>query len=374
MPRTDHPAEAEFALEQTQRWRRASRYTVVSHAAEEGDEQHRCSSLVESIPLASIEKLVPRFRARRHPWLAEPPKGLLEPMLGECGTPLAETPARGGTSLLRDQAQCPFRAWAVHRLGLREVREPQNYPDALERGILVHDALFALYDGAAGPDVQTRIEQAVSAALDKHLHAAPDAYRGHERARLRGLLGKWVDLEAERPEFVVVGLEQEARLTLPGLELSLRIDRIDGDPQTGARAVIDYKTGNATASRLLDERLTEPQLPIYALTDAAIRSTLYAQLGADRISLKGLASEEIELGKGAVRKLPAAEWDALTVRWRTQVEVLAKEFLDGHAAVQPSSPGVCTNCHLPSFCRIHTAARTPQELPNVETTLRGRAE
>ena len=374
VPRTDHPAEAEFALEQMQRWRRASRYMVVSHAADEGDEQHRCSGLVESIPLASIEKLVPRFRTRRHPWLAEPPEGVLQPMLDERATPLRETPARGGTSLLRDQAQCPFRAWAVHRLGLREVREPQHYPDALERGILVHDSLFALYDGGAGPDVEASIEQAVSTALDKHLREAPEAYREHERIRLRVLLGKWVDLEAERPEFVVVGLEQEARLALPGLELSLRIDRIDRDPQTGARAVIDYKTGNATASRLLDERLTEPQLPIYALTDTAIRSTLYAQLGTDRISLKGLASEEIELGKGAVHKLPAADWDALTVRWRAQVEALAKEFLDGHAAVQPSSPGVCANCHLPSFCRIHAAARTPQEHPTIDTTLGGRAE
>ena len=352
VPRTDHPAEAEFAVQQTRRWRRACRYMVVSHAVDDSEERHRCSSLVESIPLVEIERLVPRLRMRRHPWLSEPPQGALEPVADTRGSPVRGTVTRGGTSLLRDQAQCPFRAWAIHRLRLGETREPQNYPDALERGTLIHDALFDLYADGAGPFSKSRIASAADSALDKHLRGAPKVYRQNERARLRRLLEAWADFDAERPDFLVVGLEQKTRFALPGLELTLRIDRIDRDPATGLHMVIDYKTGNVTVNRLLAERLTEPQLPMYALTDPSIRSTLYAQIGTGKVALKGLASEEIEPGKPGVRTLATEEWRDLSARWRSRIETLASEFRAGHAAVDPSSRGVCDNCHLPSFCRV----------------------
>lgn len=357
VPRTDHPMEAAFAIAQTQRWRRASRYLVMSHAIEDSEERHRCSSLIESIPAMPIRQLLPRFRVRRHPWLAEPQTGRLQPVREKRGSPVRDKVTAGGTSLLRDQAQCPFRAWAVHRLGLRESREPQNYPDALERGTLIHDALFALYaDG--GPPTDTRIDQAVSAALDKHLRQAPEVYRRHEHARVRALLDAWVRFDSERPDFAIAGLEQKTQFLLPGFELTLRIDRIEREPATDAQVVIDYKTGSVTTSSLLAPRLTEPQLPMYALTDTKIRATLYAQVGGNSMTLKGLASEELELGGGRIQKLPQAAWNDLTARWKTQIETLAGEFQNGHAAVEPSSPGVCNRCHLPAFCRVRAFAST----------------
>ena len=357
VPRADHLMEAEFAMEQTRRWRRACRYMVVSHAVDDSEERHRCSTLVESLTPVAIERLVPRFRARRHPWLSDPPRAVLQPVTEARGSPVRETVTRGGTALLRDQAQCPFRAWAIHRLGLTELREPQNYPDALQRGTLIHEALYALYSGALAPFTDTEIDGAVSAALNSHLRGAPDIYRRNESARIRRLLQAWVEFDAGRPDFLVAGLELKEQFTVQDLELTLRIDRIDRDPDTGAQVVIDYKTGNVTANRLLAERLTEPQLPMYALTDPTIRATLYAQIGSDRVALKGLASEEVALGKARVTRLSADEWDDLTATWRSQIESLAREFGKGYAAVDPSSRAVCDNCHLPSFCRVH--ARSP---------------
>ncbi len=357
VPRVDHGTEAEFAIAQTQGWRRAARYLVTSHAVDEGEERHRCSSLIESVTPVAIAKLVPGFRARRHPWLAEPQGAHLQAVREDRGSPVPGKTTAGGTSLLRDQAQCPFRAWAVHRLGLRESREPQDYPDALERGTLIHDALFILYTGG-GPLTDSGIDRAVSVALDRHLQRVPEAYRRYERIRVRALLRTWVRFDAERPVFDIAGLEQEASLTLPGLELSLRIDRIDRDPETGLHLVIDYKTGSVSAKRLLAERLTEPQLPMYALSDTRIRATLYAQINSNGATLKGLASEEVELGPAAVPRLPKTEWNDLTRKWRSRVEALAREFRDGYAAVQPSSPDVCATCHLPAFCRVHVGAST----------------
>ena len=352
VPRTDHPMEAEFAMAQTLRWRRASRYMVMSHALDDSEEHHRCSSLAESVPAMPISRLVPRFRARRHPWLSEPPAGDLEAVGETSGTPVQGTVTRGGTSLFRDQAQCPFRAWAIHRLGLSETREPQNFPDALERGTLVHDALFALYADGPGPVSDTRIDEAARRAVGRHLRQVPEIYRHNERRRLQRLLEAWAEYDDGRPDFSIVGLERKTELDLPGFELSLRVDRIDRDPNTGAKVVIDYKTGTVTANRLLADRLVEPQLPMYALSDAAVRATLYAQIGSDGVRLKGLASEEMELGAPGVRKLSKAEWQGLTARWRTQIESLAREFKDGHAAVAPTSRSVCDHCHLSSLCRV----------------------
>ena len=379
VPRTDHTMEATFAVSQTHRWHRATRYLVVSHALQDGEEQHRGSGLVESIPVVPIERLLPAFRNQQKPGMRKSPLGHPQPdrknvrspsrhaaaaehkiaanyiALEERGSPVRGTVTKGGTSLFRDQAQCPFRAWAIHRLGLDEAREPQAFPDAIDRGILIHDALFALYEPGPASITDALIEAAVDKALAEHLRRSPASYRQNEKRRLRRLLRAWADYDAEQPDFTVVGLEQQTELRLPGFTLDLRIDRMVRDERTGALLVIDYKTGNVTANRLLADRLTEPQLPLYALTDARIRATLYAQFNSEDVSLKGLASEEIELRGRSVRQLSADEWQSLTDGWRTQIESLAREFRDGHAAVAPASRMVCDRCHLPSFCRVHAA-------------------
>ena len=357
VPRTDHALEAAFAEAQTRRWRRAARYLVTSHALDAGDERHRCSSLVEAVATTDIGRLIPGFRTRRHPWLAKPQEGTLETVHDHSGSPVRGTVTRGGTSLIRDQAQCPFRAWAIHRLGLGETREPQNFPDALARGILIHDALHALYDGSQGPMAEARIEAAASRAVNSHLQQAPELYRRNERRRLRRMLGAWAEYDAGRPEFSIVGLERKAELTLPGFLLNLRIDRIDLEPGTGARLVIDYKTGPVSARGLLAERLTEPQLPMYVLGDPGVRAALYARVGSDGVALSGVASEEIDLGAARVHRLSRKDWHTLTQAWRARIEFLAREFREGHAAVSPASASVCNHCHLASFCRIR--ASTP---------------
>ncbi len=382
VPRLDHALEADFAAAQTERWQRAARYLVVSHALRDGEEQHRASGLIESIAAVPIERLAPGFgirqrlgmhrpsgghrqAARSHP--ARPTKpatnalqavAAINTATAAWGSPVRERVSKGGTALFRDQAQCPFRAWAIHRLGFDEVREPRAFPDALERGILIHDALFALYQTGRATITDGLIEAVVAKAVDKHLRHSPALYRRNEQLRLRGLLRTWTDYDTEQPDFSVVGLEQQTELNLPGFTLSLRIDRMERDRRTGALVVIDYKTGNVTANRLLADRLTEPQLPMYALSDARIRATLYAQFGSENVAIKGLASEELELGGSGVRQLSAADWRMLTSRWRTQIESLAREFRNGFAAVAPASQAVCGRCHLASFCRVR--ALTPE--------------
>ena len=134
----------------------------------------------------------------------------------------------------------------------------------------------------------------------------------------------------------------------------MRIDRLDRDDATGAKIVIDYKTGALAVNRLVAERLTEPQLPMYALTDNAIQAVLFARVGDEDVRLDGWSGEGLRPGKS-----PDGGWELLRARWRTQVEALVGEFRNGEAEVQPSDPQVCRYCHLPSLCRVNAFVGAP---------------
>ena len=54
------------------------------------------------------------------------------------GRPVKDKRMLGGSSALQDQLECPFRAYAQQRLGLRQERNPSEFPDALERGLTLH--------------------------------------------------------------------------------------------------------------------------------------------------------------------------------------------------------------------------------------------
>ncbi|MGI9310133.1 MAG: hypothetical protein ACR2P7_01205, partial [bacterium] len=167
---------------------------------------------------------------------------------------LARGAARGGTSVITDQAKCPFRAFAIHRLGACEVesREPGLTP--IERGKLIHYALQLAWQKI---ESSHRLESLEPDQLDVILRdAAADAgtrYRflsGYDAAGfqqvqeewVRDTLREWFAAEQQRAQsFEVQAMEQERELALEGLELAFKIDRIDCMAD-GALALIDYKT------------------------------------------------------------------------------------------------------------------------------------
>ena len=375
VPRIDHEAEAQFARRRLDQWRNSCRFLVASWAGEDGGEQHECSALLmplaanpagrdggegpdrsaqqEPFREASAEELIRRRRRLWHPWLPELPRVELQPAPPDQATPRSEERLQGGAALLRDQAQCPFKAWAQHRLRLRPPSSSDVLPDALARGLLVHSALFALYDGNQAPFSAAQLDAAAAAAVAEHIAEAPAIYRQNEHRRLVELLERWLEREAKRPEFAVLGLEQEVTLTLAEAEFALRVDRIDQDKATNRLIIIDYKTGKVSAERLLNERLTEPQLPMYALTDERVGAALFATVGGEEEKLDGFAAPEVEQLPGARPAEPS--WEALRSQWRTNLEALIQEHLSGEAAVAPfpNPANACRYCHLPALCRIN---------------------
>ena len=361
VPRIDHRAEAEFARRLTGQWRHAGEHLIFSWARKDDGEEHGCSALLHDLPEVPADAVATERRRCWHPWLAAPPGARLQSAAPDRGAALAEGALAGGASLLKNQALCPFRAWALHRLGLAEDRAAEGLPDAMTKGLLMHQALHNLYRDGEPPYSTEAVRQAVAAAIHSEIEDAPSIYKDNEQARMAHIMTQWLDLEARRPQFVLAGLEQEATLTLGGAEFKLRIDRVDKDIATGRHIVIDYKTGQVSIASLQDDRLTEPQLAMYALTDESIGAVSFAQVRDQNVTFEGLAQQELSFCATTKASLAAPterSWTALRTRWLGQLEGLVREHRDGLATVRPYGRDTCRRCHLPAFCRVN--AKTPE--------------
>ena len=347
IPRIDHPSEGAFAQRRIQHWRTACQHFTASWFPAEAEEGQACSALIRPLAEVAIDAVVGRHRQRRHPWLAQAPEPASEEVPPDQATP-QDGEIRGGTAPVRDQAECPFRAWAVHRLGLKAEQSEERFPDALTRGTVVHEAFHKLYRDHKLPFSDNDVSTAVEAAVAEHFAHTPARFRANERSRIEAIIDAWLRHEAKRPEFSVIGLERGTELTMPGAQFRLRIDRIDQDAATGAKIVIDYKTGAVSVNRLVDERLVEPQLPMYALTDDRIHAVLYARVGDEEIRLDGWSGDRLTPGRS-----PEGGWERLRDRWRGQIAALVEEFRSGDAQVAPHHPQTCRYCHLPSLCRVN---------------------
>lgn len=347
LPRITPEQEADFAGSRLEQWSRSTDHLIVSHARHQDESECRPSALIEHLP--RLERLDAH---RPHPAFAHRPDQL-EAVNDQVGAPLEPGSHRGGSGRIRDQATCPFRGYAIHRLGLKEVRQPRGLPDALDRGILIHEALHRLYENAATdgltPAMLTEVQfgQATDQALARHYSRFPAPFRERERERLVILLGVWNQLEAQRQDVTIEDLELGITAEFGGIGLNLRIDRIDriGD----AHLVIDYKTGRI-GNRLTQDRLLDPQLPLYALTNESVKGVLYAEIDERRPRLKGISALDVDQ---ANLEAPAGgSWEAQRQRWQRQIDTLTDEIRNGFAAVTPYDARACNLCHLQAFCRV----------------------
>jgi probable DNA repair protein len=366
----DESALTEEASTLLQVWFAGSRKVIASfHCTEQGLPQHASPLLSGEVSDSSTSWFPPARWAA--PLQLEPAP--------EDGALVLEAPeTAGGTSLIRDQAACPFRAFARHRLNLPSLQPTLIGISASERGAFLHEALFRLWRQIGSSDELSAFspaaeEDLIEAAVSGAMQATESACeaRGYSLRERVGsacwqleqqlcvdLLGQWLQHERERTApFRVVEMERNHTLQIEGLSLTLRPDRID-EFEDGRRAVIDYKTRAPSRTRWLGQRPQEPQLPLYSLLDSAIQGIAYAELSAsDPVQFIALG-EDLGLRKGDGKSLEqqtrsiAATWPELVAQWEASLQQLAAEFLAGHAAVSPQ-PGACDYCELASLCRIN---------------------
>jgi probable DNA repair protein len=337
-----------FAKSVTEGWQSAAGEVVFSWPAMEEDRALIGSPLLSKIKLEMVKgKAYPRhrdaiFAARR-----------LESIPDGQAPALATSKPRGGTRILADQAACPFRAFARHRLGAEALGEAVPGPDAMDRGQMLHTLMKELWEQlknnlALNKENSLVIEGAAAAAVKEAGLEEPLA--GMERKRLARLARDWLDIEKDRPAFSIKKLEAEVQLQAGPLTLRGRIDRMD-ELASGGHAVIDYKAGSPTPNKWMGSRPEEPQLPLYALSsEEPITAVAFAKLKTGQMRYMGFSRE-----KNAIPQVKQAEnWETLLDGWKQETDALGKGFAAGEARVDPKDGlATCRYCDLQTLCRVY---------------------
>ncbi len=367
----------------------STRHSVqISHALSDGDQEFRPSSLTALLATAE-----------RHPASAG---GLNRYFSSVAALPLmehvtdAELPAldsqhpiSGGHSIISDQSACPFRAFANHRLQIRQLEEFESGLTARDRGSAIHEALEYLYQqlpdhgSLQALDAEQRAafcQEAAKVGVDflyrKHRDVMTVRYREIELQRIAQLLARFLQHETERGDFTVTANEATLKWRHGPLQLNLRIDRID-QLADGSLAIIDYKTGKKTASPAswLLERSEDMQLPVYAVASSGnftepVSTLALAHVNVAGIEYSGLA-EHGQFHRSIVPveqlKQNEANWSELNAFFAGNVRRLAEQFASGVATVDPvNGIATCQYCGLEPLCRIQEKRRAKGSVTDAE--------
>ncbi len=278
-------------------------------------------------------------------------------------------PARGGTALIKAQSLCPFRAFAEFRLHAQRPEDACFGFDARDRGGFLHRALQNVWSELHSSD---RLRSIVPEELRQLVHhAVSEAVKQDEpspfhqlisiteRERLEELILDWLnDIERCRKQsFTVQTVEQDRVCEIAGLQLKLRVDRIDR-LNNGNVLLIDYKSGEQKSTSLEGERPKEPQLLVYAATcDERVDGVFFAQLKARELRAVGF-SRDVQFPGRAVKV--RRDWPSFVAESEAEVHRLAADFMRGNAVVDPLR-GACDYCGVTPFCRINEENGQPED-------------
>ncbi len=347
--------ELDFAQRVHARLLRSASDVTLSWSRADGNRVLRPSPLLAGLPTAAAPDLALATVAAQ---LAASAPGDIERLDDAVAPPVgAGEEVKGGSWLLRAQAICPAWAYYQYRLGGEAMDEAVEGLDPAARGTLVHGALEAFWTDvrssaalaaldatALAARIAGAVETALAAFERKERLNLPARFRQLEAARLQRQLAVWLAVEARRAQaFEVLACEQKANVEIEGIRVNMVVDRIDR-LDDGRQVIIDYKTGASIDTKnWAAERITEPQLPIYAaLVNDEVAAVVFAKVLLDKPGFAGVAEEkEILPGVQGVgddkQKLfdPAVfpTWDAVVAHWRTRLQAIAQEVRAGEAGV-----------------------------------------
>lgn len=346
MPHASATRELEIAQGLTQRYKQSAANIIFSSAHRDGDNELRPSALIRDIPLIPVSQILEQKKSSLQTYYEQLQQASQLDLIHDSNGPelQPEEPVRGGSQLFKLQASCPFEAFVRLRLGANNPDEPVLGFSPAERGNLLHESLAIIWqeletsNGLANlddPALQAMISNIVKEIVSKTHARNPrklgKVYCDIEHNRLTQLLTEWLISERDRPSFKVIAIEQESDIEFAGLRLKLRVDRID-EFSNGDRLIIDYKTGNAHSKSWQGDRITEPQLPLYAVTQGNISAISFAQINRKQQKWDGLGElHDTSLNQPGVKL--SDDWQHQLQEWHTQLQKLADDFVSGDARV-----------------------------------------
>ena len=379
IPHSSAKWELENCEQQLKRISTSSKDIVLSYPLQDGDNSLEPSPLIKKypqdnslvLPSARIKDQISNSIALEK--LDEEPYLLLT---GDEKIRFDRGQMKGGSSLLKNQADCPFQAFSRFRLHATNQEIPDTDFDPMVRGNLVHRILEIFWRKVKTREqlvrlhktgqLEKQLEILVKQAMEKFSRALTDQkeFLKLEESRNIKLVFEWlVQFEMERDNFTVLEPEKEETVYLNGLSLTLRMDRID-ETEGKKHVLIDYKTGEANPSEWVKERILSPQLPLYA-TLISPTAVYFAQTKKGGMGLKGIKESFKNVGTSSIQfvgfnkpvhfseLLEGPTWNNLLDFWKRQINGLASEFLEGRISIDPAQKqNTCRNCDLNPVCRI----------------------
>lgn len=351
MPHAIPARELQFARQMLQRLQHGSGHSVFSYPRMVGDIPNMPSPLIANLPLLDRDY--------------QQPATVFALINVEEAYDVAFTASEtisGGTAILANQAKCPFRAFAAHRLHAKSSPKISTGPDASERGQIIHKVMDILWRrigsqpnllAMSHEQLDELIEQAILDALAPFVqlrnYSFSSLVQEVELSRLKYLVHACLEWDKQRTPFVVEAVEQAFTINLAGIDFKVRVDRLDRVGNN--KWVIDYKSRLPTSKPWYEERPEEPQLLLYALLDETINVLLFLQLRAGHLVCSGISEDELPI-KGISTLKKNEHWADQQQQWKTQLTRLASEFGSGYCPPTPNRETTCQYCDFQSLCRI----------------------
>jgi ATP-dependent helicase/nuclease subunit B len=378
MPHASPQADWELAQRMTLRLLASAGEVVFSYAALSAETEARPSRMVARL-VGHPTNLPPEI-AHSEASQANSRSDLTETFEDASLVPFPHEEIGGGSATLTRQSLCPFQAFATARLNADHWEPAEAGLNPRQRGQLLHSVLHRVWSGSAQggissledlqriADLRPFTGKIVASVMRESFDPAqrnsiprrfPSRYLELEAERLTQLVSEWLEYERERLPFVVAETEATREVTIAGLKLKLRLDRID-TLQDGRSLIVDYKSSEVGPSAWAGDRPDDIQLPLYATFAAPdnLEGLVFARVRSGQAKFCGRLRDALASLQPGLNKRNSLVSDPLTDRqleeWRDHIERLGQDFLAGRAAVDPKDPAkTCASCHLHAVCRIY---------------------
>ncbi|WP_170370404.1 double-strand break repair protein AddB [Ruegeria arenilitoris] len=256
---------------------------------------NRLTNLLQGLPDQGGRAALEQMRDRGKTWLRwsemleQAPRIAAAPRPSP-RPPVVARPRRLSVTEIKRLIRDPYAIYAKHVLRLKPLDPLVQAPDALLRGIVIHEILeHFVKDSVLDSALLTRDNflKRAEALLDQHV-AWPTA-RKLWLARLERIADDFLRAEiSRRSDGGPIAFEAKMRLTLEplGFALNGRADRIDRNSR-GALTIIDYKTGTPPSEsqqakfdkQLLIEAAMAEQGGIEGFDPMAVASAVFIGMG-----------------------------------------------------------------------------------------------